>query len=207
MSNVVILGVELYPEVAVAQIEFPVKGAAVGILRFDSHGGVPLSEVTTLLGSLHRAYDGHLDLIRELGKLDLDPEMHAEIRHIFGPLDQELILAAVRLESPGFWVMLGNMFGLVGINNFLAGRHERKKDIAYRNREEERGLKAKNDIIEVKALEAYVKVLRKVGLNQDQIQDLVARHILRPLHDIRHVQDSGLIENTIVSPVEDDNAA
>jgi hypothetical protein len=56
------------------------------------------------------------------------------------PVHSRLLLAAARLESPGFWEFLGSLNPLEVLRQYLSDRHERRKDREYREAAEARRL-------------------------------------------------------------------
>tara|TARA_R110002096_G_scaffold163184_1_gene330537 strand:+ start:53 stop:550 length:498 start_codon:yes stop_codon:yes gene_type:complete len=62
-----------------------------------------------------------------------------DIRQFILPEDV-LEIGVVKFESPGFWEFLGALNPLDQIRQFISDRHERSKDIEYRNAAEKKNL-------------------------------------------------------------------
>ncbi len=69
-----------------------------------------------------------------------------------------LALDHVRMESAGFWQFVGSLNPLAQMRGYLADRHERKKDVEYRNDSERRRLFAEARLKELEVARAEVSV-------------------------------------------------
>ena len=80
------------------------------------------------------------------------------------------------------------------LRKYLNDRHERRKDKDYRESAEKRRLFIENEILENEAIAGRIKVLRELGLNDQQISGLVNELVEKPLTALNRYQDSDLIQ-------------
>jgi hypothetical protein len=107
------------------------------------------------------------------------------------PVSDVLVLSAAHLESPGFLEFAGALNPLETIRKYLNDRHERKKDRDYRNAAERRKLDAEVEAAQLENLERRVQILKDLGVPADALRDGL---LVRPLRELGHLQDDGLID-------------
>lgn len=106
-----------------------------------------------------------------------------------------LELKGVILQSPGFWEFLGALNPLETLLKFLNERHERRKDLHYRNAMEAKKLLLENRILETKLVSETLDVLRKAAVPEDEIAILVRDMLLIPTYGLESLQDLKVISN------------
>ena len=105
----------------------------------------------------------------------------------------ELTLAAVELQSPGFWEFLAKFSPADVIRQYLNDRHERKKDKQYRNAAEEARLKLQNEILKNQVITERIQIAKSLGVTEADLAPLLNTLILAPLEKLHAVQDMGVI--------------
>jgi hypothetical protein len=108
--------------------------------------------------------------------------------------DDQLVLRAARLSSPGSWDFLAKLNPLEVIRHFLTDRHERRKDKKYRERMEEQRLSVENSLLQNKVIREKVEIARNMGATDADLIPLLNECIYQPLRELGKHQDSGLIE-------------
>jgi hypothetical protein len=105
-----------------------------------------------------------------------------------------LLLTAVSIQSPGFWAFLGALVPLETIRKWVADRHERGKDAAYRTRQEEQRGALEIEKLRVEVAQRKVDLLKSAGIPEEQIRKVLTAHLYEPLEALNRHQDAGLIE-------------
>jgi len=178
----------------------PLQMAHLARLRIGSHGDIPLADARQFLLALEHAYNCLV-----IFQAATQPSSVAE-RWIPGPdfgIDisesmvlpsNRLVLSVVKVASPGFWEFLGSMNPLEILRKYLQDRHERGKDLKYRNDQERR---AKELEILQKQLDLIEK-LKQSGAPEHVVAALFNQLVERPLSALGALQDRGVI--TIDAP-------
>lgn len=109
------------------------------------------------------------------------------------PRSEQLVLAGVRLSSPGFWDFLGKMNPLEVMRQYLNDRHERRKDREYRESAEKRRLSLENLKLENEVISGHVKLARELGATERDLAPLLNQLVYRPLTALDRHQDKGVI--------------
>ena len=109
--------------------------------------------------------------------------------------EDRLQIKSIAITSPGFWEFLGNINPLEIIRKYLCDRHERKKDIAYRNRQEEERGEHENEKLRTQVVGEQIKLLKELGVPEEKIRKAVFDHVLKPLGSLETVQDKELIRD------------
>lgn len=199
-------------------------------LRILANGTGSVPAVTAFLSSLNDLYVGLsvledvVEKARRTSPQGLSPEERL-LRAIFGERQTEsnfdfkkavaeslaevhpLELGAVSFSSPGFWEFFGSLNPLQQIREFYKDHHERRKDRAYRNRQEEEEKRLKIEELQIRNLREKIAVLRDVGVSEEDIQTGVRELIGYPLKGLRESQKLGLIEDAeIISEEGGENA-
>ena len=179
---------------------YPANDNEIATVDFNIQGGRLLREYASALVGIERLYEGLLTVDRLMenpearywGRLRLDEPV--------GPLVfpvERLVLVSIEASSPGVLSVLGNFRPLEQIRLYLGDRHERKKDKAYRNREEERRLVLENDLLDLQLQRDRISAWRDLGTSDAQISAMFSRYLLGPIEEIERAQDSiGLGELT-----------
>ena len=190
-------------------------------LRVHGRGGVEVELVATYLTDLKHAYDSLLlfeatiDGMRRLAR-DFPFPRHpfgtdfgwppvsrrtswpptAEAVASFVPRKEQLVLSAVRLNSPGFWEFLGTLNPLEVLRKYLNDRHERRKDHEYRESAEQRRLALENLSLESRVILERVRLAKEIGATDRDLAPLLNELIYKPLMALDRYQDKGVIEHT-----------
>lgn len=94
--------------------------------------------------------------------------------------EDRLRLTSVVVRSPGFWEFVGVSGPLEVIRKYLCDRHERRKDLEYRDRQDRERRELENEKLRMEIIRERVEVLRGLGL---------------PISRLDDVQDKGLAED------------
>jgi hypothetical protein len=108
---------------------------------------------------------------------------------------EQLILSAVSLTSPGFWEFLGTLNPLEVLRKYLNDRHERRKDLKYRESAERRRLELENLHLESKVISERVRIAKEIGATDRDLAPLLNELIDKPLVALDRYQDKGVIEH------------
>lgn len=125
--------------------------------------------------------------------------------------DKESILPEYRLEltrvvirSPGFWEFLGGLNPLQQLREYLKDRHERRKDMEFRECSEKKRLELENELLQRQILEkensvlrGQLEIMREYGFDDGEIRQVVWRNLGPPLARLGQHQDTGLIEGPV----------
>lgn len=117
--------------------------------------------------------------------------------------EDRLRLRAVSIQSPGSWDFLGSLNPLETLRQYLADRHERKKDLAYRNAAEAERLRLENEKLKTEVVRDRVEILRGLNIPEDRIAAALNLHIVAPLAELDESQDTGLIQDAEIIETED----
>jgi hypothetical protein len=110
------------------------------------------------------------------------------------PQSEQLVLAGVHLESPGFWDFLGKLNLLEVIRQYLNDRHERRKDREYRESAEARRLRLENLKLENEVISGRIKLAKDLGATEHDLAPLLNQLVYRPLTGLDRHQDRGAID-------------
>lgn len=201
-----------------------------GHLRVHGHGEVEVEFVTAYLADLRHAYNSivvfdaavegyrraHRDFPypfyfalftlpspRRLGRQGREWPPTAEEISSLVPHSEQLLLAAVRLHSPGFWEFVGKLNPLEVIRQYLNDRHERRKDREYRETAEARRLKLQNLELENRVIAERVQLAKQLGATERDLAPLLNELVYRPLTGLDRHQDRGVIERAEVPRLPD----
>jgi hypothetical protein len=117
--------------------------------------------------------------------------------------ENRLRLRAVSIQSPGSWDFLGALNPLETLRKYLADRHERKKDVAYRNAAEAERLRLENEKLKTEVVRDRIEILRDLDVPEDRIAAALNLHIVAPLSKLDEPQDTALILDAEIVEVED----
>jgi hypothetical protein len=182
-----------------------------GLLRIHGHAERRVDDVVSFLRSLEHAYCGAYIFF------DLLVDDEARFRRGFVPLpwrwthpsfprvaprdfamfvkpDDQLVLRAARLSSPGAWEFLAKLNPLEVVRHYLAERHERRKDKEYRERAEDKRLSLENSLLENRVIRERIEIARSMGATDADLIPLLNEFIHQPLRELGKHQDSGLID-------------
>jgi hypothetical protein len=173
-------------------------------LRINSHGEIPVSDVRELLLAFEHAYNC---LLIFHGATETTgaasgwiPNSASEIsgsQSMVLPADR-LVLSSVQLSSPGFWAFLGGLIPLETIRKYLQDRHERRKDLEFRNDQERRAKEVEIRLRETELIDKQVAIALQAGIPRHVVASMVNELVARPLVALGALQDRGVI--TIDSP-------
>lgn len=107
--------------------------------------------------------------------------------------EDRIQLTSIVIKSPGFWEFLGNINPLEVIRKYLCDRHERKKDEAYRNQQENDRGELENEKLRTEIVQDKVKVLKELGVPEEKIRKALFEHVIKPLGELDAIQDKGLV--------------
>jgi hypothetical protein len=194
-------------------------------LRVHGEGGVEVELVAAYLADLKYAYDSILffetsiDGMRRIARdfpfplypfgLDFKrprrnslgasywPPTAQEIASSV-PRSEQLILASVNINSPGFWDFIGALNPLEVLRKYLNDRHERRKDHEYRESAEQRKLALENLARENNVLSERIRIARELGATDRDLAPLLNELVFKPLTALDRYQDKGVIEHAEV---------
>lgn len=109
--------------------------------------------------------------------------------------EHRLRISRVVVESPGFWEFLGNLSPLEVLRKYLCDRHERKKDTAYRNRQEMEKGELELAKLGLEVVGEEISILQSLGVPEEKIRKALFDHIDKPLRALDEVQDKGLAQD------------
>lgn len=132
--------------------------------------------------------------------------------------EDKLQLSSVVIESPGFWEFMGSLNPLQQIRNFINDHHERRQDREYREEREANRLDLENERKRVenererirnakertKAVRERVELLRELDIAEEKIRRIITQHIEGPLDEVEEFVSSGLIGESSVEEIEND---
>jgi hypothetical protein len=119
------------------------------------------------------------------------------------PVSERLVLAHVRLQSPGYWDFIGQLNPFEVLRRYLNDRHEQRKDHEYRESAEERKLKLENLKLKNEVIEGRIKLAKQLGATDHDLAPLLNELVYRPLESLDRHQDKGIIENVEVRSLPD----
>ena len=120
------------------------------------------------------------------------------------PYPDRLVLAGVRLNSPGFWDFLGALNPLEVIRKYLNDRHERRQDRDYRESAEKRRLTLENLKLENEVIAERVKLAKDLGATDRHLASMLDQLVHQPLLALDRHQDRGVIENAEITVAGED---
>jgi hypothetical protein len=124
------------------------------------------------------------------------------------PRSGQLVLAGVRLASPGWWDFLGKLNPLEVVRQYLNDRHTRRQDHEYRESAEARRLMLENLKLENEVVAGAIKNAKELGASESDLAPLVNVLINRPLAALDKYQDKNVIEKAEIKrlpPKRDDD--
>lgn len=194
-----------------------------GLLRVHGEGEVELELVIAALSDLRNAYNSIILFESIIDGLERTSRDFHSPRYPFGlywewplarrrgfnsvrdwppkpneiasyvPRSEQLVLRAVQLSSPGFWEFLGTLNPLEVLRMYLSDRHERRKDVEYREDAERRKLDLENNILENRVLSERIAIARDLGATNRDLAPLVNDLLYKPLTRLDRSQDRGVI--------------
>ena len=119
------------------------------------------------------------------------------------PPNARLRLYAVEVHSPGFWSFVGKVIPFDCIRQWVQDAHERRKDRAYREADEEERLDLENEMRkadidareldnELKRVEIFrkkVEVARELGATDSDLNPLLQNLFYKPLKRLERYND------------------
>jgi hypothetical protein len=123
--------------------------------------------------------------------------------NVISPEDR-IRIGKVIIKSPGFWEFIGNGGPLETIREYLCDRHERKKDITYRNRQEREAAELELEKRRLEILKGKIDILKDCGIPEEKIGKAVIHHIDKPLKELDMFQDRGFAEDAKLLPSDRD---
>lgn len=180
-------------------------------LRVGSYGHRPVFQVQVFLRAIEDSHDGLLTFLNLLdrgadfhGSAPLDPRQALRllqkspherpfglVNQVVGP-EEHLVVSAVAIASPGFWEFLGALNPLTFINDFLEGRHDRRKDRDYREDAERRRLDLENQLLETRVVQERLQLAQALGMHPREQVELLSRLAIEPLLELESVADRGM---------------
>jgi len=141
----------------------------------------------------HFIYEFGLPLNSSL-KLDRSPEL-------IKPIDT-LVISRISIRSPGFWEIVGSLNPLQQIREYLKDRHERRKDIEWREANEKEKAILENELIQKQIIDYdnklqvdRIKILKEIGFSNEEIRELIWANAGKPLMELGKHQDNGIIRS------------
>lgn len=199
------------------------RKSSVGIqafLRINGNLEAPVVEISEFLSKLDACYasissfifDGSDEIFGRFGRRIRSRDLDYLIDR-YGIIEVSLLLSSqdrmpnysgvltlhtASFNSPGFWEFAGSLNVFEVIRNGINDRWNRKKEAKLLPYEERRKF-LENNILETEAISARVRVLRDIGLSDEEIRILVNRQITQQLDEIEKYQTIGVIENASIS--------
>lgn len=168
-------------------------------LIVDGSGDVPVAQVAQFLIDIEVAYRGLFVFQALVKDHPFLPPPNFDSPAKFRLLAQNsLMLKAVVLRSPGFWEFVGHLNPLETLRKYLSDRHERQKDRAFRSAHESRRLELENLLREDRVLAERIRLAREVGASEEQLAEVIDAFVARPLIQLSHHQDLGLIRGAVL---------
>jgi hypothetical protein len=117
--------------------------------------------------------------------------------------EQQLIFAAAQISSPGVWEFLASLNPLEVLRAFLNDRHERRKDIEYREASEKKSLELEILLKENRVITERIEILRKLGA-EDQDLKVIRNQLLGiPFKRLAEAQDKNVIVRALDETVRE----
>jgi DNA-binding transcriptional MerR regulator len=117
------------------------------------------------------------------------------------PVDT-LVISRISIQSPGFWEIVGSLNPLQQIREYLKDRHERRKDIEWRETSEKEKAMLENELIQKQIIEYdnklqvdRIKILKEIGFSNEEIRELIWANAGKPLMELGKHQDNGIIKS------------
>ncbi len=195
-----------------------------GALRIHSQGGIQVTEARDLLAQIDDAYNAIYAYDTFLDSADASRRRRLPIEFIelglfarpwgFGieqirdwppkpealqtlvPSRDRLILKSTKLESPGFWEVLGSLNPLEVIRKYIGDAHERRKDREYREASERRRLELENRLLHTEVLNKEADFLKRLGATEQDFAALRNALLYDPLRKLELLQDRGIIDGS-----------
>ncbi len=108
---------------------------------------------------------------------------------------EQIKVIHISFLSPGFWDFLGSLNVLEVIRKYLCDRHERRKDIKYKELAEKEKLDLDNELLKCKVISEKIKIAEKVGIDIHELAPLLNEFLYQPLHRLNAHQDEMIISN------------
>lgn len=176
-----------------------------------------IMEITSYLQDLENAYnalyvfDEFLSSIENSFQINntksiyltikLNPKLDTS-RHLINP-EYLLTISKVNIQSEGFWELIGALNPLQQLREYLKDRHERRKDIEWKEPgEKERGILERQLLLvqitegENKVLSEKIKILKEIGFTNEEIRELIWKNIGKDLMQLGKHQDNGIIKGS-----------
>jgi hypothetical protein len=112
--------------------------------------------------------------------------------------EDRLRLRSIVIQSPGFWEFMGTLNPLEVLRKYLSDRHERKKDIDYRNKLDAEKKSLENEKLYMEVVRDKIDILRSIGIREDKIREIFLNHVVNPLKRFDAIQDSGFLQGAEV---------
>ncbi len=194
-------------------VSFP-KQSQGSVLRIYGNGEVFVEDICKYLSALEQAYnsayvfDSIAEQANEIADFYGEQRPPIPLRNLLWsswwppnaeklkglvPDDERLKLLGVELQSPGFWDFLGKLNPLEVLRAYLNDRHERRKDIEYREEREARKLELENELLEIQVIEKKLELLEQMGATPQDLLLLRDKLLHRPLRGLNEYQDQQLI--------------
>lgn len=172
-------------------------------LRLYGVGEIPAKYGSRVLGCMSSAYDGlwvfellrkaNSNIIRAAVPHLREAWSDARPEFAFPELRSALELRAVVLQSPGFWEFVGALNPLETLRKYLTDRHERLKDVNYRNGLDAERLLYENSLLKIKQVSETIDVLRKAHVSEVDIAAIVRDLLFVPTLQLQSLQDKSVI--------------
>jgi hypothetical protein len=179
-----------------------------GILHVVGMAPVATADVAAYLSHLEHAYNS---IVTFSGIItDAFIGLRSELPHRLIILKQSssliapserLLLYRASLASPGSWEFIGKLNPLEVIRQYLNDRHERRKDLEYREAEERKRLGLENELLKNKVISERLQLARDLGVPERDLIFAANRLLFEPLRQLDSSQDQGVIQNAeIIEP-------
>ena len=150
-----------------------------GILVFNIDGAVSTSDLAKFLQQFSTCYASIRFFLASTTQLPVVRALSLPVPDL--PTVAQPMLVRASLHSPGFFEFLASLNPLKVLCDYLQQRHDRQKDIEYRNDAERQKLTLENLSLKNKILSDRVQVLRDAGFTQGEIRELLSLYIADPV--------------------------
>jgi NACalpha-BTF3-like transcription factor len=189
-----------------------------GVLRIEGPRLGQVREIVGLLDDLEHAYNNLYVFESLVGSIEKDrkpfgygsstPKFSlvpkSRVAGFVLPADK-LKLHRIEFRSPGFWEFLGSLNPLEVLRKWSADRHERRKDVAYRELHEAERMRLENEKLKTEVVQDRIRLFEQAGVPKEKIREALSRYLVEPLSRLERHQDAGLLGGAeIIHPNDQD---
>jgi hypothetical protein len=139
------------------------------------------------------AFDDEIEYLRYRGKYKEEKLLP----------DEQLLITCADLHSPGFFEALGKLNPLEVLRQYLIDEHERKKDMNYRNKEEEMLLQLENQARLNKVIKEKIEILRSLDIDEAEIREVILKVMIMPMERFTNAIAQPPVTGIIIQTISD----